>query len=99
MKVLVTGASSGIGRDISREFDKMGYDLVLVARDEKKLQEVRSSLKGKNIEVISMDLSSADNCKKLHEMVQDVDILINNAGMIRRQDAIEYKYNSCSYSN
>ena len=80
MRVLVTGASSGIGRDIAREFDKRGYDLVLVARDEKKLEEVKNSLNGKNIEVISMDLSNADNCKKLHEMAKDIDILINNAG-------------------
>ena len=48
MKALVTGASSGIGRDIAREFDKRGYDLVLVARDEKKLEEVKNSLNGKN---------------------------------------------------
>ena len=80
MRVLVTGASSGIGRDIARELDKRGYDLVLVARDGKKLEEVKDSLSGKNIEVISMDLSSADNCKKLHDIAKDIDILINNAG-------------------
>ena len=52
MKALITGASSGIGRDMARELDKKGYDLVLVSRDEEKLQEVKKSLKGKNIEVI-----------------------------------------------
>lgn len=80
MKALITGASSGIGRDMARELDKKGYDLVLVARNTEKLEEVRKSLKGKNIEVISLDLEDSENCKKLYSKVKDVDILINNAG-------------------
>ena len=80
MRALITGASSGIGRDMARELDKKGYDLVLVSRDEEKLQEVKKSLKGKNIEVIPMDLANEENCKKLHKMARDIDILINNAG-------------------
>ena len=44
MRALVTGASSGIGRDIARELDKRGYDLVLVSRDKEKLEEVRKVL-------------------------------------------------------
>lgn len=79
MKVLITGASSGIGRDMAREFNKMGTSLVLVARDKEKLQEVKDSLNG-DVEVIAMDISSTENCEKLHEMVKDIDVLINNAG-------------------
>ena len=41
MKVLITGASSGIGRDMAREFAKLKYDLVLIARDEVKLNELK----------------------------------------------------------
>ena len=44
MKALVTGASSGIGRDIARELYKKGYDIVIVARDERKLNELRQEL-------------------------------------------------------
>ena len=40
MKALVTGASSGIGRDMAKELAKRGYNLILVARDEQKLKEV-----------------------------------------------------------
>ena len=40
MKALITGASSGIGRDIAKNFSEKGYDLVLVARDEDKLKEL-----------------------------------------------------------
>ena len=80
MKALITGASSGIGRDMARELSKKGYDLVLVARDLEKLKEVAQELLTTNVEVISMDISNIDNCKKLNEKYKDIDILINNAG-------------------
>lgn len=79
MKALITGASSGIGKDMAKELSKRGYDLILVARDLDKLNEVKEELKT-NIEVVSMDISIVDNCKKLHEEHKDIDILINNAG-------------------
>ena len=82
MKVLITGASSGIGRDMARTFAKKGYDLVLVARDENKLNEVKKELEKENIkiETVIMDLSLEENCIKLHNEVKDIDILVNNAG-------------------
>ena len=83
MKALITGASSGIGRDMARILAKKNYDLVLVARDEQKLKELEKELKENNnikIETISMDLSQEENCIDLHKNVKDVDILINNAG-------------------
>lgn len=82
MKVLITGASSGIGRDMARIFSKKGYDLVLVARDENKLNGVKEELEKNNInvETVVMDLSKEENCIKLHETIKNIDILINNAG-------------------
>ena len=81
MKVLVTGASSGIGRDMAREFAKRKYDLVLVARDETKLNELKEELREiVEVTAISMDLSNEENCKNLFNMQKDIDILINNAG-------------------
>ena len=65
MKALITGASSGIGRDIARNLSKKGYDLVLVARDLEKLNELKEELKT-NVEIESTDLSIAENCKNLH---------------------------------
>lgn len=79
MKALVTGASSGIGRDISRELSKRGYDLVIVARDIDKLEELKNELKT-NVTIIGMDLTSEDNCKNLYEQAKDIDVLVNNAG-------------------
>ena len=81
MKALITGASSGIGKDMARILAQKGYELTLVARDEKKLEETKKELeKITKTEIISMDLSSEENCKELHKQVKDIDILINNAG-------------------
>lgn len=82
MKAIITGASSGIGRDMARILSKKGYELVLVARDEEKLNQVKQELQKEKakIQTMSMDLSDEANCKKLYEKVKDVDILINNAG-------------------
>lgn len=79
MKALITGASSGIGRDMARELSKKGYDLVLVARELEKLNELKQELKT-NSEVVCMDISKPENCIQLHDKYKDVDILINNAG-------------------
>ena len=77
MKALVTGSSSGIGKDIARELAKRGYNLVLVARNEEQLKKLAKELKEKNkieVETIAMDLSKIENCKELHKKVQNVDI-------------------------
>lgn len=79
MRALITGASSGMGRDMAKELSQKGYDLILVARDLEKLQEVKKELKT-NVEIVCMDLSKEENCKKIHENYKDIDILINNAG-------------------
>lgn len=81
MKALITGASSGIGRDMAKVLSDMGYDLILVARRKKKLEELKKELTTK-VTVISMDISSTYNCMKLYNKVknEDIDIVINNAG-------------------
>ena len=83
MRVLITGASSGIGRDMARILAEKGYELVLVARDESKLKEVQEELVTKynsKVKIVVMDLSNPDNCKTLHAENQEIDLLINNAG-------------------
>lgn len=79
MKALITGASSGIGREMAKILAKKGYDLVLVARDEEKLNTLKKEL-NTNIKLITMDLSIEENCKRLHAENPDIDLLINNAG-------------------
>ena len=79
MKALITGASSGIGRDIARELSKRGYELIIVARNIERLNKLKEEL-NTNVEIESMDISIVENCKKLFEKHNDIDILINNAG-------------------
>ena len=81
MKILITGASSGIGKDMAKILGKKENELVLVARDTEKLKDVKEEIEkiGTKVDTISMDLSNPENCISLHKMVQNVDILINNA--------------------
>lgn len=81
MKALITGASSGIGRDMAYYMSELGYDLFLVARNEEELQKVKSKCHTK-ITVIPLDLGVEDNCYKLYEKVkkENIDVLINGAG-------------------
>lgn len=79
MKALITGASSGIGRDMARYMSKLGYDLVLVARNEDGLLKIKEELKTET-QIITADLSKKEECYKVYEKAKDIDILINNAG-------------------
>lgn len=81
MKALITGASSGIGREMAKYLSSLGYDLVLVSRRKRKLQELKKEL-DTDIKIIKMDISSTFNCMDLHEQVKEdnIDMLINCAG-------------------
>ncbi len=81
MKALVTGASSGIGRDICRYLSQKGYDLILVARDELRLKKLQKEI-STNSEIIIMDLTNKEKIFELYEQFkeQNIDILINDAG-------------------
>lgn len=81
MKALITGASSGIGKNIAYVLANKGIDLILVARNKDELLKIKANVKV-NVEVIELDLLKEKNVFKLYEMCKDrnIDILINNAG-------------------
>lgn len=87
MIALVTGASSGIGRDMARYLNSLGYDLIITARDSKKLEELKRELNAKNdriVDIIVKDLAKTEECISLYNEIKEkyefVDVLINNAG-------------------
>ena len=84
---LITGASSGIGRELAFIHAKMGGDLVLVARSTDKLESIKSELESNHqvqVKVIMQDLSKPDAGYIVHQAVSaagiEIDYLVNNAG-------------------
>ena len=75
MKALITGASSGIGKDMAIILSNMGYDLVLVARRKEKLEEIKENL-NVDVQIITLDLSSTFNCMKLYNKVKKQNIAV-----------------------
>lgn len=85
--VLITGASSGIGATYAARFARRGHDLVLVARDETRLNTLAARLKeefGIAVEVLPADLTQSVDLAAIETRLRDdtrISILINNAGM------------------
>lgn len=84
--VLITGASSGIGRETAFEFAKLGADIILVARRQEKLEHIANQLKKFDVKtlVCKCDVSKKEQVKEMSETVLEkfdsIDILVNNAG-------------------
>ncbi len=81
MKVLITGGTSGIGKELAINYGMLGYDLILVSRKENDLSDIKSRV-NTNVTFISLDLSSEEETYKLLDLTKDIDIdiFINNAG-------------------
>lgn len=81
MRALITGASSGIGKNLAYVLASKNIDLVLVARNKEELEKIKENVKV-DVKVINMDLQVSKNVYKLYEETKDldIDILINNAG-------------------
>lgn len=100
--VLITGASSGIGRATALRYAEKSYDLILVARRMDKLEELKDEILGfKNIEIklLQMDISNSEEVKNSINSLEDrwkqIDILINSAGLALGMDKIhESEYSS-----
>lgn len=84
---LITGASSGIGKELAHIHAEKGGDLIIVARSKDKLEELKNDLEKKhsvNVTVIEKDLTQASAPKEIYEEVKskgiEIEYLINNAG-------------------
>lgn len=83
-RALITGPTSGLGAGYARRYARDGYDLVLVARDETRLEELAAELRaahGIGVDVLAADLSvAADRDRVADRLAAGVQVLVNNAG-------------------
>jgi short-subunit dehydrogenase len=91
--VWITGASSGIGESLALEYSKKGYNLILSARREDVLLEVKSRCLGDNVAILPLDLASYEKFDKIAldaiSKFGSIDILVNNGGISQRSFAHE----------
>lgn len=78
---VITGASSGIGKEFAKRLSVMGYRLILVARRQERLEQLAKHLKSE-CEVLEADLTKERECYRVLECIKEkkIDIFINNAG-------------------
>lgn len=93
---LITGASAGIGRAFAERLAREGTDLVLVARDRARLEELAGNLRDRHgvaVEVLVADLSDREAtgrvCARVADDLRPVDLLVNNAGMGQRESFLD----------
>lgn len=79
--ILITGASSGIGRATAIECSRLGASVVITARNESRLQETLKLMEGDGHQKIVCDLSDIENIKSLIDNCPVLDGIVNNAGM------------------
>ena len=79
MQAVITGASSGIGRDMAKLLSEKGYDLILVARRKERLEELKFST---NVKLFCYDLSQKEQVLEFYHQIQHerISVFINNAG-------------------
>ncbi|ENU23218.1 hypothetical protein F993_02366 [Acinetobacter proteolyticus] len=86
-KALVTGASSGIGAVYADRLAKRGYDLILVARDQSRLEQIAQKIQqqyGVQVEVMTVDLSKNEDVISIENRLKSdpqINLLVNNAGI------------------
>lgn len=93
--ILITGASSGIGKAMAYEFAKNGHNLILVARRDNLLKEIKEEIEQKykiDVVYLKVDLSDYQQVHKLYESLKkyNIEVLINNAGFGYFGEVINY---------
>jgi len=85
--VLITGASSGIGKELAYVYAEKNYNLIITARRKERMEAIKKDIQSKynvSVDIFETDLSVNSNAEKLHNKIKNealqVDVLINNAG-------------------
>lgn len=91
---LITGATAGIGKSFAQQLANRGYDLVLVARNKSRLDELANELQKNNqikVEVIVADVSNQNELAEVacRAAADDIDLVVNNAGFGIKQNFVD----------
>lgn len=93
--VIITGASRGIGRATALAFGEQGANLVLIARNQEKLEEVQKEVENTKALIFPMDVRDGEKIQEVVSQILDefgrIDVLINNAGVTRDQLLLRMK--------
>lgn len=88
-RILITGATKGIGREMAKKFADHGYNIIINYRDEKEALKLEKELLEKNVEVLKIkaDISKFEECEKMFDEIKEkwkgLDVLVNNAGITK----------------
>ena len=99
-KVLITGASRGIGAEVARRFASEGCDIVIVSRTAEDLEKVAAEIRasaGNTVAIEAVDLSIGANVVALAQRHADVDILVNSAGALPGGHLLDIDAQTWSY--
>ena len=93
MIVLVTGATAGFGECITRRFIENGHKVIATGRRQERLQELKEEL-GDRLYTAQLDVRNRASIEEMLDALpaewRNIDVLVNNAGLIRRDDAIDF---------
>lgn len=95
-RILVTGASSGIGRAIAIECSRFGAEVILTARNEERLHETLSRMDGSNHMILTADLCKNREVSELLLQLEEIDGLVNCIGIVQTLPFQFIKYDSLS---
>lgn len=82
-RFLITGATSGIGKEAARELARAGGNVIIAARSRSKAEKVKTEFSSQRIEILELDLTDLENIRRAaNNLKGDIDVLILNAGIM-----------------
>lgn len=89
-KVLITGGNSGLGLEIARQLLQKEYEVIILSKDKKKLDQTLKKINSPKLSSVECDLRNYQNIKSSLQSINKLDILINNAGIIAYQELTKH---------
>ena len=95
--VLITGASAGIGRATAMTLANMGAHIIALGRREDALQQLQAALPSGAVRMLVGDLNDDAYLKQVEAVASEVDIFVNNAGVLRYAPLLELSSEDCEW--